>query len=359
MSLGGVCLVFTLAGCQAMLRPLSVFRRHCKCETVAGTAAGCTTCASPSTGLPLEYAGDIEGLPHPEMSAYSDPIVLPTSPIMLDGQPLPEGVLPPGALPEGFIQSAPLPGPGVVVPAPAPAPGIPAEAPPAGSWVPAPSAPTPPPQVLQPAPSQKPVSPPQEQASLTLPPPTYHVQAPVVHPSPPPRRARVSPPATTPEPVQEPVQQPVVEAPPKTIQTPKPPVPTQPEAKPGALTMNVSCSPSVAKLGEEVRFEISIRNQGETAIEQVEISAVLSDNLQGKVIQPEGTGRFDGQKVVFEPIKPLTPMELKYTLSAVVTKLDGGNGKLTVEAKSPILMSGPLKNEASVTIGDEEASKQD
>lgn len=284
--------------------------------------------------------------------------MLQTAPVLIDGKPF-YGELPEGAfLPETSGQMLPAPAPPVMS---APAPALPAP----GTWV------VPTPQTIQPPQQIQPAQPPQQaqpapapqkseqpQASIQLPPPAYHVQAPVVHPSPPPRRARsAKAPSTLPEELKEP-QLPV--APPTVVQPsemPKPPV-QEPEKRPGGLTINVTSTPGVANIGDEVRFEIRVRNQGEAPIELVELTATLSDNLQGKVIRPDGAGKFDGQKIVFEPIKPLTPMELKFEVSAVVSKIDGGNAKISVEAQSPILESGPLKNDATVSISKDD-SQQD
>lgn len=165
----------------------------------------------------------------------------------------------------------------------------------------------------------------------------------MAHPSPPPRteakeEVRAKPPA---------------EPPPKPVEAEPLPMPTIPDIEDdlvGSLTLSVEADKGVAAEGDVVQFEIGIRNQGSGAIPQVNMQAVLSDNVTIEYVLPANSAKISGNTVTFDSISNFQPMELEYTIGVKIRDMASENARITVEAKSPILRSGPLKEEAIVRL---------
>lgn len=190
-----------------------------------------------------------------------------------------------------------------------------------------------PPAVVNKLPAEEVVEPEVEEEEPALPP--------VIHPTPPPRQSQSAKPAET-EPTPPPTA--LKSAPP----TPEPAPP--PPARPGGLTLNVTSDKAILAVGDEVVFDLVLRNQGGSPIESVEFSATLSDNLRPKRVTPERTGTIRGNTVTFNPVTNFTPMSLSYQIVAEAIATNGQSGRITIEAKSPILTAGPLKQESVVRI---------
>jgi uncharacterized repeat protein (TIGR01451 family) len=128
-----------------------------------------------------------------------------------------------------------------------------------------------------------------------------------------------------------------------------PPGPRTTVAKPSALNLDVRSSVPTATAGQEVSFDIVLANVGGSSVESIEVVATLADGLRPKSVSPNGVSRIEGQRIIFDSIKSLAPMTLSYTI--VAEALPGmAESKLTVEVSSPILTSGPIKQERVVRI---------
>lgn len=123
-----------------------------------------------------------------------------------------------------------------------------------------------------------------------------------------------------------------------------------PKPKPAGLSLKVASAKGIIALGQEVKFDVLLENNGGSAVDSVAMKAILSPNLKVKSVTPAGSATIDGNTVTFNTLKNLAPMQLKYQIVAEAAKLDGQVGKITLEANSAILESGPLKQEAITRI---------
>lgn len=139
---------------------------------------------------------------------------------------------------------------------------------------------------------------------------------------------------------------PPVKAEAKTEAVPSPPRPT-----PGALgNIEPRTSKNVVAVGEEFLYTFGVHNTGGSAIDKVEISVILGDNLRALSVQPDGVANIVGNKVIFQPLAPFTPMVMRhFDIRLRAEKQDGGAGLISLEVNSPILKD-VLRKQASVTI---------
>ena len=126
---------------------------------------------------------------------------------------------------------------------------------------------------------------------------------------------------------------------------------SKPKALPGVLDVRVEGNRKMAAVGEPIDFRVSIRNQGETAIEFVEIEATATDNLRIQSLEPDGIGSIQGNRIVFGRINNLlSGMPLIYTVKTVVNKVDGGAATLRLSVKSSAFPSGPVQKQDDVSV---------
>lgn len=126
---------------------------------------------------------------------------------------------------------------------------------------------------------------------------------------------------------------------------------SKPKALPGVLDVRVEGSRKMAAVGESIDFRLSIRNQGETAIEFVEIEATATDNLRIQGLDPDGIGVIQGNRVIFGRINNLlSGMPLMYTVKTTVQKVDGGAATLRLSVKSSAFPSGPVQKQDDVSV---------
>lgn len=154
-----------------------------------------------------------------------------------------------------------------------------------------------------------------------------------------------------------PEEQPIKPEPAK-AEEPKQPVPTEPSptpppvtksSKPGAINVDLRSSMSVAMVGQEVTFDVTLANAGGMSIDEVELSATFSEGLRPKSVTPAGVARIEGQRVIFDQIRQFTPMTLTYRI--VAEAISGmPESRLTIEVASPVLTAGPIKKDTVVRI---------
>lgn len=141
---------------------------------------------------------------------------------------------------------------------------------------------------------------------------------------------------------------------------PPPPAPTRPmaptpappptDARPSGLSVNVSLDKGVVAIGDTVNVDVTVRNQGTSPIEWVEMSATLSPSLRPKAVTPEGTATIQGSVINFRAIKPLQTISLTFRVACEVVSGEGSNGRVALEVRSSALSAGPLKQEAAARI---------
>lgn len=140
---------------------------------------------------------------------------------------------------------------------------------------------------------------------------------------------------------------------PVTVEKPTPaepaPITTEAKPRPAGINVDVKSSMSVAMVGQDVVFEVTLGNTGGASIDSVDMTATLSDGLRPISVSPEGVARIDGQRVIFEQVRSFAPMTLSYRITAEATA-GMPESRLTLEVKSPILSSGPIKRETVVRI---------
>lgn len=252
-----------------------------------GPGARCIPCCTPCIPECTSCSPIMEGLPAPGMLATPQMVPVQEGVILQPGEVI---TTPPATvLPPGVV---PAPGPAVT---PVPAQGAP----------PLSAAPT----------AEKPV----EQLAQ--------------HPTPPPRKSRSH---KTPRALPKDLTK---AAPKKAHETPEP----------GGLTMSADSSKTVVKPGDAFTLTITVRNQGKSAIDSVKLKASLPESLTPGEIKPEGTGKVQGQDVVFEPLR-LAPMTLEFQLTLTAKQTEEKTAKITVFAESPILTEGPLTNDVVIQI---------
>lgn len=192
------------------------------------------------------------------------------------------------------------------------------------------------PATPQPLPKETKPSPPPEVKKLP-----EQIQAPT------PKNSEPIPPIR--KPLDSPPVQQLPKAAPVQADTPRPPV-RNADLRPASLRVKVSTSMVVTNIGDRVTFEIVVENQGGMAISNVDLQATLNDNLKPLDAEPMGSARIDRNTVTFTPIKNLGATPQRFKVRAEVVKQDGGVGLATIEALSPILTAGPLRDQASVRI---------
>lgn len=133
------------------------------------------------------------------------------------------------------------------------------------------------------------------------------------------------------------------------LDTPRPPV-RNADMRPASLRVKVSTSMVVTSIGDRVTFDIVVENQGGMTISNVDLQATFNDNLKPLDTDPIGAGTILRNTVAFPAIKNLGNTPQRFKVRAEVLKQDGGVGLVTVEALSPILTAGPLRDQATVRI---------
>jgi hypothetical protein len=166
--------------------------------------------------------------------------------------------------------------------------------------------------------------------------------APKLEPTPPPRKTQPEVPPT-------PSLKPTPKEPPTTELVPKKPaLPDKPDLKPGALRLNVEGSKASIAVGEELEYTIVIENTGDAIIASVELAIKFSSQLQPLKLREESAGKIQGNTVALAPIANFKPMPLTFHITA--KGVEAGSGRVTVEAKSPILTAGPLTQQVATRI---------
>lgn len=157
----------------------------------------------------------------------------------------------------------------------------------------------------------------------------------------------------TPVPVKKSSEPPVRQQAPQSktdnLDVPKPPM-RNTDLRPASLRVKVSTSMVVTSVGDRVTFDIVVENQGGMSISNVDLQVILNENLKPLDSEPMNAGRIDRNTVNFGSIKNLGSTPQRFKVRAEVVKQDGGVGLITVEALSPILTSGPLRDQATVRI---------
>jgi uncharacterized repeat protein (TIGR01451 family) len=106
---------------------------------------------------------------------------------------------------------------------------------------------------------------------------------------------------------------------------------------------------SVAMVGQEVAFDVSLSNSGGTVIDSVDLAVTFSEGLSPKSVTPEGVARIEGQRIIFDQVRRFAPMTLNYRIVAEATA-GMPESRMTLEVKSPILTAGAIKRETVVRI---------
>ncbi|QDU62073.1 hypothetical protein Pan216_29390 [Planctomycetes bacterium Pan216] len=130
----------------------------------------------------------------------------------------------------------------------------------------------------------------------------------------------------------------------------------QKQVKPrkGSLALRVSSDPGLVAVGEEITFELTLLNEGNAPIERVDLAARVSENVDITSIKPAKTGTSQGGLVTFEPITNLMPTSMPLRYQIVGKALRPGAARISVEAGSSVLSSGPLTREAATQVTDDE-----
>lgn len=203
-----------------------------------------------------------------------------------------------------------------------------------------------PPGVVIPAPGAVPVTPPPGTVMKVVPSETGDDEPadsaplpPVQHPAPPPRRA---------EPKSEPLAKPEPTVPkPPPLAPPPPPT----EARPAGITIGITNDKPLASPGDIVLFTVSARNQGLGAISTLDLTATLSENLAPQRVLPEGSGTIEGRTVVLKTLRDLAGgTSRSFQIETRVLAGSMRSARVTIEAKSPILTAGPVKQESAIVL---------
>lgn len=100
-----------------------------------------------------------------------------------------------------------------------------------------------------------------------------------------------------------------------------------------ALLVTVVDEQDPVRVGDEVMYTITVRNQGTAADKDVQVTAELPESLSFSEAGGETSAKNDGQQVKFEKVKTIEPGEdLQWTLKA--TAKSKANTKLRVTLKS-------------------------
>jgi uncharacterized repeat protein (TIGR01451 family) len=100
-----------------------------------------------------------------------------------------------------------------------------------------------------------------------------------------------------------------------------------------ALALSVVDTPDPVKVGEEVRYIITVLNEGNAPEEQVQITATLPEKMEHISHSGKTEGKLEGQKLVFQPLDKLGAGE-RVTWTIIAKAKEAMDTKLSVELNS-------------------------